>query len=926
MAGRAAATANKTGGCSAMPEADSNDGRAQVREFTDQLSEVSPRFEPVALSQRALDNVSFHDFVFHEYLFPTEHGYRRGGLSDQALDFIEQWEQANPLPPECSAWLADLLAQLEHTTRSAIDAFSPPESDPEAIFRVVRDAFYDWAPDPSEMLAAYIYASQRGLFARFTELLDELVRQYVRVKLAQTFPTLTSFWADWPDWFRPSFNAWIEPVPIRSFNAQVGAAYIGLDPPTDPPPSTTTISVPSLLEQALAPTMRQDAYPFEVFPPRSVNLGLRLVYRQEWQPLGIQKGEIVRTIPLGPSQRQRVSTKIVRRRKTTTSMESVTEQETTTEATDTTKDSSEIVREAAKNSNWKVDAEVHGGFSFLGGSVSTSVGGSSDRKSRNTSSKLSETMRKAASKVRSQTKVVVSTETEETFESESSSEIQNPNNEMAVSYEFHTLQHQYEVFTHLAEVQSVVFVAEYLPAPNEITAEWVRAHDWIIARHLKDESHRATLNELNQDQEEQDPVGNPGADPFAAMASKAHDNFATFTPSAPGTVGPGLSIPDIYAEPQRILQQELRARAERARANDLRRIRRKRLFDHIRQNILSYCQAIWAQEDPDQRILRYKREGRRVPVEFTTPAQGPLTQVLGGRPHISTEFTPTGRTAPLWEIIDPTGPIAYTGNYAVFGIRPLPEELPGEPPRYDHRLPFPDAVDVQQVVLSLNAILTALRAPWVEDGALKDPALTAYEHEAQQMDDQTRRNLGDPMVLDLVSYLPRLAPHLVDYQEPPLPPIVLRQANGELIHQITQQDWAQYLYRKNCTRRLLVDSNNLYLSLRTGEGAALEPFKRAHRYIDVLKAYEELEGLSWKNERRERHVDDAQLFDPDIEKVVIIGEDRPVGAVAAAHAAAGRAVHRGGGAGDGRPLEPGASVGPAAGEEMPTAADHPAGQ
>ena len=67
---------------------------------------------------------------------------------------------------------------------------------------------------------------------------------------------------------------------------------------------------------------------------------------------------------------------------------------------------------------------------------------------------------------------------------------------------------------------------------------------------------------------------------------------------------------------------------------------------------------------------------------------------------------------------------------------------------------------------------------------------------------------------------------------------ILRNNDGTLQNPVSAEDWGMYQYRKNGTRRFLVDSNNLYISIRTGEGVALEPFKRAHRYVDVLKAFE----------------------------------------------------------------------------------------
>jgi hypothetical protein len=109
------------------------------------------------------------------------------------------------------------------------------------------------------------------------------------------------------------------------------------------------------------------------------------------------------------------------------------------------------------------------------------VEGESRESSKDTSTHLSETMQKIASKIRNETKVVVSTETEETFETTSSSEIQNPNDEIAVTYVYSKLQNQYEV-RGWPEIQNVVMVAEPLPRRPRRFHDQVKANDWIIAR------------------------------------------------------------------------------------------------------------------------------------------------------------------------------------------------------------------------------------------------------------------------------------------------------------------------------------------------------------------------------------------------------------------------------------------------------------
>jgi hypothetical protein len=630
-------------------------------------------------------------------------------------------------------------------------------------------------------------------------------------------------------------------------------------------------------ENTMAADCPPDYPPFEVFPSGSVNLGLRLVYRQDWRLLGTQPGEIVRTIPLGPGQTERVTTKIIRRHKRTTSLETTTSVETQTETSESTKDSSEIVNEAMKAWDLSHSHEANVSWGVLSAKGSTSIGYKDEDRSKETSSSLSEAMRKTAEKIRRDTKVTISTESEQTVETEQFSEIKNPNNEIAITYEYHKLQHQYEVFTRLAEMQMVVFVAEDLPTAEQLCdatymERLLRENDWILAKVLKDESYRETLNELSQHvSEAQDSDLDGKSDDmqvFASMHATAKDKFAKFEVGE-GSQG-GLSIPDIYAEPQRIYQQELRAREERRRAHAVWRQKLERLFTHIRQNLLYYFQAIWAHEPPDQRLLRYKKEGRRVPIEW----RGPIALIQEGgatSPPSLAGFPPTGREAELWEIIDPTGPIGYIGNYAVFGLKPLADHWEiSQGSLLDRRNDDRVIAGVQQqgeLVIGINEVLGELAKPYTDgNGSLKDPAWDLFQREAKKEKPGRLRQPTDEEVYNFISYLPRLADQLLDDNGD-----VIRGANGELQRPISYDEWGEYLYRKNNTRRFLVDSNNVYLNIRASGGAALEPFKRAHRYLDVLRAAEELRGERLKNIRRANLVGVQLAFDPDIEKVVIIG-------------------------------------------------------
>lgn len=850
-----------------MSNGNGANGRPDIGEFESELKRVNPKFDnallPVPPYNRPLDNVAFHDFAFYEYLLPTEQGYQVASnflLSDQGLNYIRQLEQGGGFLPSAIQWVLDQMIDIESAlTQAVLQSRDPTLAGP--LLEELFDSLYQ-APNAG---AAFLH---RILSEKYGSGFDRLGGTQSQFKLIVYSAMRSVLETDILANAGRSYQ-WKAKFLYPFFLDDLHAAVDGLGwHPGE---------------------ILHVEYPFEVFPNSSVNVGQRLIYRQEWKPLGRQVGEIVRTIPLGPGQKERVTTKIVRRRKRSSTMETVAETETTTESTSSTKDSNEIVAEAADNFNWKVDAEVHGGIDVIGGKVNTVLGGSSDEKSKQTSSSLSEAMHKAASKARRETKIVVSTESEETTEIENFSEISNPNNEMAVTYEYYRMQQQYEVFTYLAEVQSVVFVAEYLPSALEVNAGWVRRYDWIIAKVLKDESYRGILNELIQDLDEVDPVEDPSNDPFNIMLNTANEKFATFnqTSGQGNPQGQGLSLPDIYGEPQRIYQQHLRERAARKRANKLRQIKRERLFQHITDNILYYCRAVWLSEDTDQRILRYKKEHRRVPVEWQRSVQA------GQGPFM---FSPTDEHAPLWELIDPTGPIGYVGNYAVFALRVFPQNEPDEKGggRTDIVIRFPDRPDTYPVdppatfpfhptspdPIDLNAVLAIMRAPYFDPStrALLDPARTAFKREAERVSAQSLSELDDEQVADLLSYVPRLGGEILDENEH-----VERNENDELLYQITTDDWGEYLYRKNATRRFLVDSNNLYLSLHTGEGAALEPFKRAHRYIDVLKAYEELGGLELKNQRRAAHLNVPNEYDPDVYKVIIVGDG--AGSQTASHAA-----------------------------------------
>lgn len=662
-------------------------------------------------------------------------------------------------------------------------------------------------------------------------------------------------------------------------------------------------------------------YSFTPFPIGSVNFGLRLVFRQEWRPLGTQPGEIVRTIPLGPKQVERVSTKVVVNQRETRTAETFVSTETSTEASSVTRESSDVVEEASRSLKWHVDAEASASWGFGSARLSTGVAGETASSSKDSKSRLNETMQKTASRMRRDVKVMVSTERTITEEATQASEIVNPNDEVAVTYVYSKLQRQYEIQTRLAEVQSVVFVPERIPAWNEIDDDWVRRHDWIIGRALLDQSFAEDLAEIAREPEEID-LADTG-DIIAGSASHARDAISTYKDFKGGG-----ALPDLFSA----VQGEYEKHLERQRGLALNRARRKqrsaRLLRHLRENILHYMRAIWSAEDADQRLNRHGR--MVVPTRWTFNPTG-IPDPLHPELEVEGEFLPDlspKSLRPLGEVLNPAGPVGYTGNYAVYYLKsdprlvdlnqaltllrsqyvrfavtvfPLQQASPvvvqafALTPRHrdatytlerrghgwtaaDDRTGMavpatawlgPTGVDFDGIRVRFDTVPPIghrFSVRLLATDELEDPELRALRALHVLPSAKDADEFFSPALLrDLGSYLPEVAALL--------PPDLSGGWNSltPAVQAEVCRNYHVFLLLKEHTRRFLLETNNLLLDLEVGQTPGLEMFKRLHRVIDVLKEAEEVTRRTLENERRSRRLVAGDLADPEIESVAAIG-------------------------------------------------------
>lgn len=884
---------------------------------------------PLAFAAKPVSDASFHDFAYYEYMLPPDGSMLPDGLDLTAIGAEEQEEIAAFLRETADVIYQNVVLYFKP------DGYVPSGSgylDRVPGNKSLRDEFiseklfkdYFMLYTASDLYALYRSLDEsRSATHEPTLPHDEAVHG--------TYPELLIrvYFYNWVRWAIRGHQPQYEYDKLESHN--VFTAAIWLDA-IDSIKDALLKDFPNPFEQT---NPEYERYPFKPYPGRTVNFGLRINYRQTWNDLGTQQGPVVRTLPLGPSQSEKVSTRFVRNRTMSRSKESLVETERDRESTETTSDSSDIVREASESTNWYVEASASASGFGMSASVKAGGGGESASSSKDAKSHINETMEKTASRMRSETKAVISTSQETTFEETRATEITNPNEELAITYVYRRLLRQYRVTTEIAEVDSVIFVAERVPKPSEITADWIRRHDSIIARVLLDRSLAEDLALIRtttpEPQASDEEVG-----PIKQMMDQATQSLGNYKDTQ-GT------LPDIFRTPQEAYNKSVEQKIERSRREQERLQREYRVIDHIKNNILHYCRAIWNAEDPDVRQQRYSEI--KVPINWQ-PVPGPD----GSRDQFQAVLQDQARDIrPLSEIVNPAGPMGFACNYAIYYLKSTAEVVNLNSALSLFRshyvlqritiAPAPsNRSDAQIMQLALGHISYSdfeLEFTYIAN----EPKLVMTSEGGHSALDFTADALGKPfdgfadpfgfrVIIDSESgQLPELGDKWNVTIEPteyledpelrqlkwdvPLPALaheknvftdtvlaemadlLLEVANclraeaiGQGLPEDTLFSWPElssetrtfirehyhrYLLIRRNTKIIPVDSNNLLLDLELGKTPALEEFKRLHRYVDVLKAMEEQRQQGLENQRREKLLQAERLGDPDIEKVTVAG-------------------------------------------------------
>jgi len=631
--------------------------------------------------------------------------------------------------------------------------------------------------------------------------------------------------------------------------------------------------------------MLRERYAFEVFAKDSINFGIMVTYRQKWVPETYQVGDLVSTIPLAPKEMRRYTTrKVTKKTRATKELEDQL-QTRRTESSDTSRVESEIVAKAQEKTNFNVAAkESFGGEDAWQVESTQNFGGEQAKQSERAKRDFRENVQKSAQEYRQEHRVEIDTSESEELEETTFHEIQNPNDELTVTYLFYELQRTYRINEKIRKLTPVILVANDVPAPNEIDDAWLLAHDWVLRRTILDDSFRPALNylcdsfvgaevnirlleanvlvhrnvvlaikqeieveaailrrdeqdvleavrDLGQSQQQQgivdivkrifDPIGITGtADTGVVSAAEGMLDYAKETRDRADR------------ERARLLSQlEIAMTALQAAVDKLSAAVREhydkvaevdRLRVHVKDNILFYMQAIWSHEPPDQRFFRIYNID--VPV-ITAKSSTVNVEIARGASAIDALL---GRETGVATIRMPA-------------VEVVQKKLV-------------EVADLDTVLGYVgNYTIFALK----ENNLLTLCMMQDYLEVGDQLWVRDPDELADYTVADLEQLASCLHEHDKD------------------LYEEHREDLKKLLVQRLESARadddlVVVPTASLYVEALVGTHPLLEDFKLLHRALDVKKVQAEVRHAELENVRLTARALKGKDEDPDIEKKIVV--------------------------------------------------------
>jgi len=670
--------------------------------------------------------------------------------------------------------------------------------------------------------------------------------------------------------------------------------------------------------------IRED-YPFTVYAAnrqeRSLNFGILTTYRQKWNPLNYQVGELVKTVTLAPKEVRKFSKKTTMQKNRSEKEVEKSLRSKEEESRTKLKHKSEILRKAERKTNF--DMTTNGSFDleFAGGTTTTQFGQNAATTSSEAKKSFREAVIKATQELRDERKVEVAAE--ETFEEEISEswEITNPNDELSLTALYYELQQRYRISEHIHRLTPVIMVAQEMPAPSDIDKEWLIAHDWILKRFALDDSIKPALDylsssvvgdevalgELRKNVQQQRKVVNELREELVvtreqlafrntamqrAIEERAgiiggeegllEDEERLGTAILTGGISEGVSkVGDFFGlggggknkrEAARIRQEAAREAQEQAVEEErklLARLEREvtslnelteRYTKTLSEHLNRRTQIARLQTHVKQNILYYMQAIWSLEPHDQRYFRLHKVQVprLRGSKHYTIADAATDR------VIHPADPDLNTHEFSVSAD-------------IDPEFETADLAEVADLNTLLGFKGNYMIFPLLESNALTDFMIqpyidTAFGEQAGLHDPDEFGNISLEDFSRYVCCLKEKKPELFGDEE-------FKSTLKAQFRRLIQSPLRD-------REEIVVPTDSLYLELLPGENPNLEDFKLMHRAIDVKKVQAETRKMELENIRAAARLLHAEsditlLEDPDIEKKIVIqgdGEDVTVSA------------------------------------------------
>jgi hypothetical protein len=633
-------------------------------------------------------------------------------------------------------------------------------------------------------------------------------------------------------------------------------------------------------------------YAFTVFAPGSTNFGLLVTYRQKWDPINYQVGNLVKTIPLTPGEERKITSKVVIKKE-----RNVKEMENSLrirkdESNETSRVEAEIVRKAEAKTNFSLTTEGTYNLWLSKGDITTNFGKESATTSQETKKSFREAVIKAAQEYKDERKVEV--ESKESFlDEEFESTVIRNDSKVTVTYLFYELQRRYQVSERIHRLTPVVLVAMEVPNPGRKAIDaLLLTHGWIINRALLDDTYRrplmymstrmvgdeyalremkATLDQLrtlvNELKEEylsiREQVGQRYAALEEALARRAEvvaeDESEGAGESAwEWIVGSGdeesieaarLSEEAAKEAYEKAAQEEkqLRARLERevTALNEAtqaysqkyaehlnRRLEIARLRVHIKQNILYYMQAIWSTTFKDQIFFMLHKV--KVPVLNSTSKTYSVSQ--------PSQMPANVTVGPEQMVLEVSANVTLESDL-------------------DPEQDFKTLAEIADLDNPLGFKGNYMIFPLKESNPLTDYMMMPYV--------DSELGLHDPD--DLGNWTPQEFAEYAACLNENLDPPVFDLMKGQLRE--------QYMNLLSAPRRaeeeIIVPGpgGSLYIEALISPNPLIDQFQAKHRAMDVKKVQAEVREMELDNVRQADRVLKGVLGDPDIEKTILVQND-----------------------------------------------------